>query len=172
MGGETDPSKLFSIQLEGKQNKFQQNQEIGVTIKNKKDIEISDVTYTIDGKQLPLSNGKIKLDLSTLGSKNLVAQISFGEESVEISKKIKLLAANAPEIYTYDIINTYPHDPTAYTQGLEFNEGILYESTGKKGASTVRKINFETGEILQKIDMDNSVFWRRHYTFKQSTVPP
>ncbi|WP_420322777.1 glutaminyl-peptide cyclotransferase [Flagellimonas sp.] len=157
-GGETDPAKLFSIQLEGKQNKFQQNQEIGVSIKNKKDIEISDVTYTMDGKQLPLSNGKIKLELPTLGSKILVAKISFGEESVEINKKIKLLAATAPEIYTYDIVNTYPHDPTAYTQGLEFSEGVLYESTGKKGASTVRKVNFETGEILQKIDMDNSVF--------------
>ncbi|MGW9686504.1 glutaminyl-peptide cyclotransferase [Flagellimonas sp. 2504JD1-5] len=157
-GGETDPSKLFSIQLEGKQNKFQQNQEVGVTIKNRKDIEISNISYSIDGKPLPLSNGKIKFDLPTLGSKNLVAKISLGEESVEINKKIKLLAANAPKIYTYDIINTYPHDPTAYTQGLEFSEGILYESTGKKGASTVRKVNFETGEILQKIDMDNSVF--------------
>nr|WP_190808961.1 glutaminyl-peptide cyclotransferase [Flagellimonas sp. S3867] len=157
-GGESDPAKLFTIQLEGKQNKFQQNQEVGVTIKNKKDIEISDVSYSIDGKQLPLSNGKLKLDLPTLGNKKLMAEISFGDESVEISKKLKLLAPSAPEIYTYEIVNTYPHDPKAYTQGLEFDNGTLYESTGKKGASTVRKVDFETGEILQNVALDNSVF--------------
>ncbi|MGX1929085.1 glutaminyl-peptide cyclotransferase [Flagellimonas sp. 2504JD4-2] len=157
-GGETDPAKLFSIQLEGKKSKFQQNEEVGVAIKNKKNIDLSDVSYSMDGKQLPLSNGKIKLDLPTLGNKKLVAKISFGEESVEISKKIRLLAANAPEIYTYEIINTYPHDTKAYTQGLEFSNGMLYESTGKKGASTVRKVNFETGEILEKVDLDNTVF--------------
>ncbi len=157
-GGNADPSKLFSIELEGKQSKFQQNQEVGVAIKNKKNIEIEAIIYSIDGKTLPLSNGKIKLDMPTLGNKNLVAKINLGEESVEITKKIRLLSAKAPEVYTYDIINTYPHDTKAYTQGLEFHNGILYESTGKKGASTVRKVNFKTGEILQKIDLDNSVF--------------
>ncbi|MEX0315330.1 MAG: glutaminyl-peptide cyclotransferase [Allomuricauda sp.] len=157
-GGDTDPSKLFSIELEGKQNKFQQNQEVGIAIKNKKDIEIGSISYFLDGKALPLSNGKIKLDVPTLGNKKLVAQISIGEESVEISKKIRLLSAKAPEIYTYDILNTYPHDPNAYTQGLEFSNGTLYESTGKKGSSTLRKVNFETGEILQKIELDNTVF--------------
>lgn len=157
-GGETDPAKFFAIQLEGKQNKFQQNQDIGVAIKNKKNVAISNVTYSMDGRQLPLSDGKLTLDLPTLGNKKLIAKINFGEESVEISKNIRLLAANAPEVYTYDIINTYPHDPKAYTQGLEFSDDVLFESTGKRGASTVRKVDFKTGEILQKIELDNSVF--------------
>ncbi|WP_420602009.1 glutaminyl-peptide cyclotransferase [Flagellimonas sp.] len=157
-GGNADPSKFFDIQLEGNKNKFQQHQEVGVAIKNKKDLEISSVSYSIDGKELPLTNGKLKLDMPTLGNKVLVANIGFEEQSVEIKKKIRLLAAKAPEVYTYDIINTYSHDPTAYTQGLEFSNGVLFESTGKKGASTVRKVNFETGEILQKIDMDNTIF--------------
>ncbi|WP_313788663.1 glutaminyl-peptide cyclotransferase [Flagellimonas pacifica] len=157
-GGDSDPSKLFDIQLEGNKNKFQHNQEVGVSIKNKKDLEVSKVTYFIEGKELPLSNGKIKLDMPTLGNKVLMANISFEERSVEIQKKIRLLSANAPEVYTYEIVNTYPHDPTAYTQGLEFSNGTLFESTGKMGASTVRKVNFETGEIIQKIDLDKTVF--------------
>jgi len=157
-GDTTNPSKLFDIQLEGNKTKFQQNQEVGVSIKNKKDLDITRVSYFIDGKEILLTNGKLKLDMPTLGNKVLVANIGLEGQSVDLRKKIRLLASNPPEVYTYEIINAYPHDVSAYTQGLEFNNGVLYESTGKKGASTVRKVNFETGEILQKIDLDNTVF--------------
>ncbi len=157
-GGEKDPAKLFAIQLEGKGNKFQQNQSVGVAIKNKKDIEIKILRYSMDGQELSVTNGKIKLNAETLGNKVLVATIAYQDQTFDLEKKIKLLASATPVIYTYDIINTYPHDQTAYTQGLEFYDGILYESTGKKGLSTVRKVDFETGEVTQKIAMDASVF--------------
>lgn len=154
--GNSDPAKHFSIQLENKT--LQQNQSVGVSIKNKKDIEISNIRYFMDGKELMLDNGKLTLDLPTLGNKVLKATFDIDEQTVEIEEKLKLLAASAPEVYTYEILNTYPHDPKAYTQGLEFYNGTLYESTGKRGASTLRKVNYETGEVLQKIDLDNSVF--------------
>ena len=156
-GGDSDQSKLFSIQLENK-NKLQVNQEIGVAIKNRKDIEIDEVQYFIDDQQLPFKNGKITLISETLGNKTLRAKITFGDKSAEIEKKIRLLSGTAPEVFTYEILNTYPHDPGSYTQGLEFYGDTLYESTGKKGASKVRKLNFETGEVLQQIDLDPSVF--------------
>lgn len=155
-GGNADPAKQFSIQLENKA--IQQNQQLGVALKNKKDIEITDLHYYIDGKQMPVENGKLTLDLPTLGNKTLVAKFKIEDQTLEVEKKVRVLAASAPEVYTYEIINSYPHDTGAYTQGLEFHDGTLYESTGKKGASTVRKVNFETGEVLQQIDMDASVF--------------
>ncbi len=155
-GGSVDPVKNFSIQLENKT--LQQNDQVGVALQNKKDIEISDLHYYIDGKELPVQNGKITMALPTLGNKILTAKFTIEDQTVEVDKKIKVLAATSPEVYTYEIINTYPHDPKAYTQGLEFHNGVLYESTGKKGASTVRKVNFETGEILQQIDMENTIF--------------
>ncbi|MFT0715439.1 glutaminyl-peptide cyclotransferase [Flagellimonas lutimaris] len=155
-GGSADPAKYFSIQLENKS--IQQNQQLGVALKNKKDIEISDLHYYIDGKELVVENGKLTLDLPTLGNKTLVAKFNIDDQAVEVEKKVRVLAASAPEVYTYEIINSYPHDTGAYTQGLEFHDGTLYESTGKKGASTVRKVNFETGEVLQQIDMEDSVF--------------
>ena len=155
-GGSADPAKYFSIQLENKS--IQQNQQLGVALKNKKDIEISDLHYYIDGKELVVENGKLTLDLPTLGNKTLVAKFNIDDQAVQVEKKVRVLAASAPEVYTYEIINSYPHDTGAYTQGLEFHDGTLYESTGKKGASTVRKVNFETGEVLQQIDMDDSVF--------------
>ncbi|MEC3966558.1 glutaminyl-peptide cyclotransferase [Flagellimonas halotolerans] len=155
-GGSADSAKHFSIQLENKN--IQQNQQVGVTLKNKKDIEISDLRYYMDGKELPVENGKLTLGLPTLGNKTLVAKFKIEEQTVAVEKKLRLLAAAAPEVYTYEIVNSYPHDTGAYTQGLEFYKGTLYESTGKRGASTVRKVNFETGEVLQQINMDDSVF--------------
>ncbi|MCK0159781.1 glutaminyl-peptide cyclotransferase [Allomuricauda sp. F6463D] len=155
-GGSADPSKHFSIQLENKA--LQQNQQVGIALKNKKDIEISDLHYYIDDKELPVENGKITLDLPTLGNKILVAKFNVEEHAVEIKKNIRLLAASAPKVYTYEIIASYPHDPGAYTQGLEFYKDTLYESTGKKGFSTLRKVDYETGEVLTNIPMNNSVF--------------
>ena len=157
-GGEKDPAKLFSIQVEGGKNKFQQGQTVAVTLKNKKNLAIDEVEYSIDGKVLPMEDGKIALDVKKLGNKELVAKVTYGQESVSLSKKIKVLAKNSPEIYTYEILNTYPHDPNAYTQGLEFKGDTLYESTGKRGRSTLRKLDYKTGEILQKVDLDKSVF--------------
>lgn len=48
----------------------------------------------------------------------------------------------------FRILRTFPHDPQAYTQGLVFHDGALYESTGRYGESSVRKVDLETGEIL------------------------
>lgn len=55
----------------------------------------------------------------------------------------------AVPVYNYQVINTYPHDPSAFTQGLVFENGVLYEGTGLLGYSTLRKVELETGDILQ-----------------------
>lgn len=68
-----------------------------------------------------------------------------------------LASAAAPE-YGYRVMRVYPHDPGAFTQGLEFRAGFLYESTGLEGRSSVRKVKLETGEVLQKIDIDPRIF--------------
>jgi glutamine cyclotransferase len=65
--------------------------------------------------------------------------------------------ARAP-VYGYRVVNTYPHDPQAYTQGLIFRDGVLFESTGLYGRSTLRKVKLETGEVLQQERVDPKYF--------------
>ena len=55
-------------------------------------------------------------------------------------------------------VRSWPHDPGAFTQGLDFHEGTLYESTGVEGKSTLREVALETGEVVRKIDLPNDVF--------------
>jgi len=61
-------------------------------------------------------------------------------------------------VYTYKVVNTYPHDPKAYTQGLAFENGFLYEGTGIYGSSTLRKVDLETGRILQICKLPQKLF--------------
>ena len=55
-----------------------------------------------------------------------------------------------PTVYSYEMINTFPHDINAYTQGLEFYNDYLYESIGKYGKSELRKVDYKSGEVLKK----------------------
>ncbi len=61
-------------------------------------------------------------------------------------------------IYSYSIVNAYPHDPDAFTQGLVFEDGVLYEGTGLLGRSTLRRVELETGAILQIRELPGQFF--------------
>ena len=58
----------------------------------------------------------------------------------------------------YRVVHVYPHDPQAFTQGLVFLDGVLYESTGLNGQSTIRKVRLENGEVLQLQKIDSQYF--------------
>lgn len=60
--------------------------------------------------------------------------------------------------YTYQVVHSYPHDPNAFTEGLFYWNGFLYESTGLEAESSVRKVKLETGEVLQKHDVPEAYF--------------
>lgn len=60
--------------------------------------------------------------------------------------------------YSYEIVNTYPHDPAAFTQGLVYHQGELYESTGLNGQSSLRKVELQTGRVLKKFDVPQQFF--------------
>jgi glutamine cyclotransferase/plastocyanin len=61
-------------------------------------------------------------------------------------------------VYTYEVINEYPHDPGAFTQGLVFENGVLFEGTGLYGSSSLRRVALETGEVLQILNLSSTYF--------------
>ena len=61
-------------------------------------------------------------------------------------------------MYGYKVVNSYPHDPRAYTQGLLYKDGYLFESTGLHGQSSLRKVKLETGEVVQRHALDARYF--------------
>jgi glutaminyl-peptide cyclotransferase len=67
-------------------------------------------------------------------------------------------AAASPTEYGYKVVKSYAHDRRAFTQGLEFRAGVLYESTGREGMSWIRRWKLETGEVLQQVDLSPQYF--------------
>lgn len=72
--------------------------------------------------------------------------------------------------FTYKVINSYPHDRSAFTQGLAFADGALYEGTGLRGFSTLRKVELETGDILQIRKLANDYFGEGITIYKDKVI--
>lgn len=67
------------------------------------------------------------------------------------------LLAQTP-VYGYEVVNRFPHEPTAYTQGLRFHEGFMYEGTGRRGQSLLKQYRLEDGQVLQSKRLGDRYF--------------
>ena len=72
--------------------------------------------------------------------------------------------------YTYKIVNTYPHDRNAFTQGLVYEDGVLYEGTGRNKYSELRKVELETGNVLQKYELSEEFFGEGITVFEDKII--
>ncbi|MDQ2977383.1 MAG: glutaminyl-peptide cyclotransferase [Acidobacteriota bacterium] len=73
-------------------------------------------------------------------------------------RSVENSAKESVPTYGYEVVNTWPHDTGAYTQGLVFQDGKLLESTGEVGHSSLRRVELETGKVLQKVDVPPPYF--------------
>ena len=92
-----------------------------------------------------------------------LAVILIGIAVIVFSAAALVLVSDSPvdpdtPQYTYNVVNKYPHDETAFTQGLIFEDGNLYEGTGLWGESTLRRVELETGNILQVHSLPDEFF--------------
>jgi glutamine cyclotransferase len=76
---------------------------------------------------------------------------------VMASERVEPTQTSAP-VAGYRVVNVYPHDPEAFTQGLIYRDGFLFESTGRNGRSTVRKVQLDTGQVVQQHRLDQAHF--------------
>lgn len=151
----------FSLKFDEKKSEFKLDQSLKASIVNSKNKSIDSVSFYLGNQYLKNSkNGDFNMELENvlLGNQKLKA-IVYSEESIDtLSENIKILNTEAPRVYTYEIINTYPHDTSSYTQGLEFHGDTLYESIGQYGKSKLRKVDLESGEVLKEIKLDDQYF--------------
>jgi glutamine cyclotransferase len=122
------------------------------------------VVAYLDGRRIAcIANADTAADVTmaakTLGAKLLTASAFWmGREVATASMTITALAPNAPKTYGYTVVNAYPHDESAYTQGLQMHCDTLYEGVGIYGQSAVRKLDLKTGKVLQQQMLHNRYF--------------
>jgi len=136
------------------------NKEITITLKEENDKAVDKIQFFVNGKEIDASGNSITLNTNDFGvGKHQVSALAFYPgKTKKLNNSFEVFATEKPAIYTYEIINTYPHDTNAYTQGLEYYNGFLYETTGHYGESTLRKVEINTGKVLQKINLDKEYF--------------
>ncbi|MEQ6119709.1 glutaminyl-peptide cyclotransferase [Reichenbachiella sp. MALMAid0571] len=131
-------------------------------------ISVSQDTVKIDsffvkiGTELLYNSNQNSLassSFSKTGKHHLSYTVFLNNGSKEVhSQQLSFLSDVEPTKYSYRKINTYTHDPDAYIQGLFYENGYFYESTGHRGESSLRKVEIATGNVLQKIDLDEEFF--------------
>jgi glutamine cyclotransferase len=151
----TTTKSNFSIQTNSETNIISNSETLSINLLNPNTIDFDSIQLTLDTKKITKS---VDLSQMTLGEKRIKAKVFYDDTFEVVLKKVIVVNSEAPKLYTYKIINTYPHDITSYTQGLEFYKGDLYESTGQYGESKLRKLDYKKGGILKNINLSTAYF--------------
>ncbi len=147
---------FFSITTNAQKGNISISETLNLSIENKKNHTIDSVVYKLNGKTIA---NTINLENHKLGKHPIEATVYFnGGETQKTTSSITILNNQAPKIYKFKIINEYPHDITSYTQGLEFYNGKLYESTGQYKESKLRQVDYKTGEVIKNINLADAYF--------------
>lgn len=152
-------SNDYKFSLE-KPNKVVLNESVTIKLVEKNNQAVEKIQFYVNGKEVTSTGNSATINTTDLGvgKHSINALAFFNGKTKKTNSFIEVFAKDKPAIYTYKIINEYPHDTKAYTQGLEYHNGFLYETTGRRGQSTLRKVELKTGKVLQQIDLDNQYF--------------
>ena len=145
----------FILKTNSKNNTFYNNEILNLSLENPKNQIIDSIVFNLNNQTIEASSS---LNDFKLGKQTIEAVVYFNNEHQSVFQNIIILNSETPKIFTYKIINEYPHDITSYTQGLEFFNDTLYESTGQYKESKLRKVDYRTGNILKNINLADAYF--------------
>ncbi len=145
-----------------KKNAVIKGQKVGISFMAQDNID-SVVLLVNDSSFFSSKNKNVRIELSTdklnhYGLNYIKANIYVNGTLTTLSDGFVLFPNKEPKWYTYKVKKVYPHDTHAYTQGLVYQDNILYESTGLKGQSSIRKEKLETGQVIQSYTIEPNYF--------------
>jgi glutamine cyclotransferase len=153
---------LFSFDISNFKEQYQPQEAIQLGISNPNSKTIDSIIYFSNDKKIGSKKGLDKLTFELkdqkLGYQNLKAVVYYDGENSEATTRIELVSNVQPKLHKYTIVNTFSHDTTQFTQGLEFYKDTLYESTGQNGTSHFRKFDYKTGKVYKQVDLDKAYF--------------
>jgi len=168
--GKNSEKNYFSFDGAKLQEQYKPGESIDMGILNAENKKIDSIVYYVNSKNIGAKKGaeRIAFDLTNekLGYKNLKALVYFEGEHQETETRVELVSGIEMKLLSYEIVNVYPHDIKAYTQGLEFYRDTLFESTGNgagnstgiRGISSVRKTDYKTGKVYSQVNLENNMF--------------
>jgi glutaminyl-peptide cyclotransferase len=156
------PVVQISVESVNKNIVYGDDITIGIAIKLK-DGELKETKLFVDsvlitsGKETEFSYALKKFEKIGKHTIKAIALKTDGVEGIYF-KTFEVLSDVIPEKHGYEVVQSYPHNETFFTEGLEIYDGFLYESTGEHGKSGIYKTNLKTGKILQSVKLDKKYF--------------
>ncbi len=169
-GGKKSKTSSFSFNQKELKPQYTANEVLKLQIDNTENKKIDSIVYFINGKRAGSKNDSSIFEHlwnnQKLGYVEIKAIVYASGNAEETTSRIEMITDVQPKPLTYKIINTYPHDIKAYTQGLEFYRDTLFESTGNgagngtglKGISSLRKTDYKTGKVYKQVELENAMF--------------
>jgi len=162
--GKIEKINLIKVNAPSRNFMISQNAPINIKLEKKKtESKIDSIKVYIDNVLIESKSGFTEsLTISSanlsMGSHSLKIK-AFSNDVSEIERsRIRIKSDITPKERNCRIINTYKHDVEAYTQGLQYEDGVLYESTGQYGKSSLRKTELKTGTVNQFMNLENKYF--------------
>jgi glutamine cyclotransferase len=157
------PKTLLSMTLSDPKGKnYVIGEKISIQVQNPQKIVCDSALLFINSKEKIKLGVDLKYEWNTTlakcGTNTLSVDYYTAAGKENVQKNVVLLSDVKPKTYTFKIKNTYKHDKQAYTQGLFWHNGFMYEATGLEGESTVRKVKLETGDVIQSFAIPRDVF--------------
>ena len=158
-----DPeNKSYNIDVSGLKEQYQPQETFALTVLNPDAEAIDSVVYYLNDAKVGTSVANKKFDVALkdkkFGYQNIKALVYADGKNSEATARIELVSAIEPKILSYEIVNTYPHDTSSYTQGLEFYRDTLIEGTGQYQHSVLHKVDYKTGKPYKEIKLEGKYF--------------
>lgn len=140
------------------------NGEMVIGFESKDRFPVDSAAFYVDGQQIA-KTGKEKRNFTyripegKTGNMTVRVMVWHPDNKRGIATTtIRVKPDQAPVAYSYEVVNIFPHDPKAYTQGLIYRDGFMYEGTGQYGESSVRRTDVQTGKTLSVLNIDSQLF--------------
>lgn len=161
----SETKEMFAIATKDLKQVYKPTETVNLSIENVENAKIDSVIYFSNEIKLGKSTDNtifiLKLEKLQFGVQEIKAIVHSDGEKTECVTSFELVSNITPKLYEtkdYLILNTFNHDINAYTQGLEFHKGILYEGTGQNGESTLRKTDYKSGNVSKSVSLSPDYF--------------
>ncbi|QHS54548.1 glutaminyl-peptide cyclotransferase [Mucilaginibacter sp. 14171R-50] len=163
---DNDKAEEFTISPDAGSN-YKWGDNIALKVGYPAGTKVDSVVYLVDSARVGAAKDSSAVSLKTgdlkLGARIITAKVYQGGKAQDVTTNINLLPAKAPEELSFKVEKVFPHDTSSYTEGLEFHDGILYESDGGRlteetGQSSLRTANLTTGKVIKMVPVDPKIF--------------
>lgn len=160
-GDQKKDENPFAIKNSLLRAQYKPGDKLSLAVENPQGKAVDSVIFFVNDKNVGSVKGDGQAEVSLegkFGYQNIKALVYYEGRTAEAADRVELVSPVQPQLLNYTVVNTYPHDITAFTEGLEFYRDTLIESTGQNGSSWFRKYDYKTGKVHKQVDLDRQYF--------------